>query len=211
MPGTVQSSSSPGTHEAVGIGADEAAAMLLSGNSEYQAGRFDNKNRSASRRQEVAGGQHPFAIIVSCSDSRVPPEVVFNKGLGELFVVRTAGHVVDDVAIASIEYAVEHLGSNLILVLGHKKCGAVGAAVGGGETGGHLPSIIGAIRPAVEKARRGQPGDLADQAMIENVRLVREKLEQSKPVLAHAVEKGKLRIVGGFYDISSGKVTIMQD
>ncbi len=216
-PATTPQSEASGTavHETTGMQAGEALKVLLDGNKEYVAEKFEQQNRTAKRRLEVAGGQHPFAVIVGCSDSRVPPEVIFNRGIGDLFVVRSAGHVVDDLSIGSIEYAVEHLGVRLILVLGHKKCGAVGAALQGGKDPSHIGSIVEAIRPAVDQARKRTTGAdaaaVADRAMMENVRLVAEKLKRSKPVLAKAIEEGHVTVAGGYYDLESGKVIMLPD
>ncbi|TAL17176.1 carbonic anhydrase [bacterium] len=188
---------------------DESLAKLMEGNARYVKGAMTHPDANDARREEVAKGQHPFAIILGCSDSRVPPEVIFDQGLGDLFIIRTAGHVVDDVAIGSIEYAAEHLGSPLLVVLGHERCGAVKATVDGGEAPGHIESIVKAIKPAVEKAK-GEEGDLVDNSVKENVELVREKLLESKPILAELVEKGKLKIVGARYDLDDGKVEILK-
>jgi carbonic anhydrase len=188
---------------------DESLAKLLEGNARYVKGAMTHPDADAARRAEVAKGQHPFAIILSCSDSRIPPEIVFDQGLGDIFVIRTAGNVVDDIAIGSIEYAAEHLGSPLLVVLGHENCGAVKATVDGGEAPGHIASIVKAIKPAVEKAK-GEKGDLVDNSVRENVSMVREKLAESKPLLAEMVEKGKLKVVGARYDLDDGKVEIIK-
>ena len=109
-------------------------------------------NQGVERRKELVEGQHPFAIILCCSDSRVPPEVIFDQGLGDLFIVRTAGNVFDNIALGSIEYAVEHLEVPLLVVLGHGQCGAVTATVEGGHAPGHISNVVEAIQPAVVKA-----------------------------------------------------------
>ena len=179
--------------------------QLIAGNDRYASGHPLHPHQDIDRRTEVAAGQHPIAIVVGCSDSRVPPEIVFDQGLGDLFVVRTAGEVVDDQALGSIEYAVEHLHVHLIVVLGHEKCGAVQAAVAGGEAPGHIGSVVQAIEPAVQKAR-GEPGDLLENAIDENVRLVVRKIENSGPILSHEVATGRLKVVGARYDLSPGTV-----
>jgi carbonic anhydrase len=188
---------------------DESLKKLVEGNERYVKGAMTHPDANSARRDEVAKGQHPFAIILGCSDSRVPPEVIFDQGLGDLFVIRTAGNVADDVAIGSIEYAAEHLGSPLLVVLGHERCGAVKATVDGGEAPGHIGSIVKAIKPAVDKAK-GEKGDLVDNSVRENVAMIREKLLESKPILAELVEKGKLKIVGARYDLDDGKVEILK-
>lgn len=188
-----------------GITAEESLEKLLQGNKRYVAGKSLHPNNSAKRRTQVATGQHPFAIIVSCSDSRVPPEVLFDQGLGDLFVIRSAGHVVDDFALGSIEYAVEHLGSKLIVVLGHERCGAVDATVKGGEAPGHVKNVVEAIRPAVAKAR-GKHGDVLCNAVKSNVKMTAEKIRGSGPILAEPIGDGLLKIVGAYYDLDSGAV-----
>lgn len=189
--------------------ADKALKRLQAGNAHFVNDSSTRTNKHAQRRAEVAEKQKPFAIVVSCSDSRVGPEVVFDQGLGDLFVVRTAGHVVDDVGLASIEYAVEHLGPSLIVVLGHERCGAVAATVAGSEAHGHLPAIVKAIKPAVAKTK-GQPGDAVDNAVREHVREVTEQLAKTGPVLAERVRAGKLKVVGARYDLDTGRVQFIE-
>ena len=189
--------------------ADIALKRLQAGNAHFVDDISTRSNKHAKRRAEVAEKQKPFAIVVSCSDSRVGPEVVFDQGLGDLFVVRTAGHAVDDVGLGSIEYAVEHLGASLILVLGHERCGAVAATVAGGKAHGHLPAIVKAIQPAVAKTK-GQPGDAADNAVRANVREVVARLKAAGPVLAERVTDGKLKVAGARYDLDTGRVEIIE-
>jgi carbonic anhydrase len=179
--------------------------MLKAGNARFVVGQPIHANQSVDRRMEVAGGQRPFAIIVGCSDSRVPPEIVFDQGLGDLFVVRVAGNILDDHALGSIEYAAEHLHVPLVVVLGHDKCGAVQAAVSGGDAPGHIGSLVEAIEPAVEDAKSEQ-GDLLDNAIDANVRRVVTEIRHSEPILEHEVEAGKLTVVGARYKLDSGEV-----
>jgi carbonic anhydrase len=188
---------------------DEALARLKAGNERFVTGQVIHPNAGAERRAEVAKGQKPFAIVVGCSDSRVGPEVVFDQGLGDLFVVRTAGNVVDDVALGSIEYAVEHLGAPVILVLGHTRCGAVAAAVAGGEAHGHVGSVVEKIKPAVEETK-GKEGDAVDNAVHTNVRNVVSQLRGAGPILSGMVNSGKLRVVGGCYDLDTGRVKMLE-
>lgn len=185
-----------------------ALAELSAGNQRFVRGAPSQLRRGIDRRDQLAKGQHPFAVIVGCSDSRVPPELLFDQGLGDLFVVRIAGNVVDDAALASIEYAVEHLGAQTIVVLGHERCGAVKAVVDGGHLGGHLETLAASIRPAVEAAKLQHPSDLVDAAVVANVQRVVEQLVASKPVLAEHVHEG-LEIVGARYDLDSGIVDFM--
>lgn len=192
-----------------GMSAQEALKKLVTGNQRYTAASMTHPNQTPECRARVAKGQHPFAIILSCADSRVPPEVIFDQGLGDLFTVRVAGNIAEPATIGSIEYAAEHLGAPLLVVLGHSRCGAVEAAVKSGETPGHIADIIAAIRPAVERVK-DMPGDPVDNAVRANVRMVVEQLKSSQPVLSHLVKEGKLQIVGAYYDLDTGKVEILR-
>ena len=182
---------------------------LLDGNSRFVAGSPDRPRQSAKRRAEIAEHQHPEAIIVSCSDSRVPPEIIFDQGLGDLFVIRTAGKMIDNAALASAEYAALHLHVPLIVILGHKRCGAVKAAVDGGDHHGHLTQLVNAMQSAVENAR-SQEGDLLDNAVKENVKNVVKQLKTSEPILVEMVNGGKLEVVGAYYDLDTGAVSLVQ-
>lgn len=193
--------------------AHQAWEQLMAGNERFVNGRLEHPEQSSMRRTEVAKGQHPYAIVLTCSDSRVPPEVVFDAGLGDIFVIRVAGNTADDAAIGSMEYAVEHLNVPLIVVLGHQRCGAVQAAVqtAGKNTrpAGHLAAIINPIVPAVS-AIKGQSGDVAENAMQQNVLRTVNQLRSSRPVLAEALHERKLSIVGARYDLDTGKVTVLE-
>jgi carbonic anhydrase len=139
----------------------------------------------------------------------VPPEVIFDQGLGDLFVIRVAGNVLDDIVVGSVEYAAAHLHTPLIVVLGHARCGAVGATVAGGELEGHLPSLAEAIQPAVDQVQ-GLPGDLVDNAVRANAKMVAEQLKSSHPVLSELVNAGALKIVAARYDLDTGLVELLQ-
>lgn len=195
--------------EGAGMNAAEALHRLMAGNARYAAGKATRPDQTVARRNSLAQGQKPFAIIVSCSDSRVPPEIVFDQGLGDLFVIRVAGNVVDDHALGSIEYAAEHLGVRLVLVLGHEKCGAVSAAVEGGETTGHVSSIVEAIKPAIEKVGNA-PGDRVDLVVRANALDVAEAIRSSKPILDHLSSGGELTVSAARYDLNSGRVEILK-
>ncbi len=162
---------------------------------------------------DVAMRQAPFAVVVACSDSRVPPELLFDRGIGDLFIIRLAGNIVDDAALGSIEYAVDHLGTPLVVVMGHKRCGAVQATVEAVEKNqqvpGHLPALVDALKPAVEQVK-DQPGDKVDNAVRANIKLITAKLKAAEPVLAPAVKAGKVRVLGAYYDLDNGKVTFVQ-
>jgi len=213
-PHPLEEHSAESAHSAIPIDAEEAVKRLLVGNRRYIAGNNSANHRTAKRRTEVSKVQNPFAIIVGCSDSRVPPEILFDQGIGDLFVVRSAGNVIDDIAIGSIEYAVEHLGVQLIMVLGHERCGAVDATLKGGEVGGKLKSVVDAIKPAVEKAKikaKGQTShgcDLLCLSVKSNARMVAEKIRKSSPILTDAIENGMLSVVGAYYELNSGVVSL---
>jgi carbonic anhydrase len=189
---------------------DQALAKLMEGNKRYLSSHSQRPHQSAGRRHELEKDQHPFACILSCSDSRVPPEIVFDEGLGDLFVVRVAGHIVDNAVTGSIEYAVEHLGSKLVLVLGHERCGAVQATLGGGEPGTHIQSLVEAISPAVVEAKKKSGEPLAN-AVRANVQLVVQQLRQSGPILAEQLRSHKIKIVGAVYELDSGSVLLLPE
>ncbi len=190
------------------VTADDALGLLAQGNQRYVAGQVTHPDQAMARRAEVAGSQAPFAVVLGCADSRVAPEIVFDQGLGDLFVIRVAGNVLDNTGLGSIEYAVEHLHSSLIVVLGHERCGAVTAAVKGGEAPGHIHSIVQAIEPAVE-ACQGQPGDPVENAVRANVSRVVTQLRHAGPLLAELVEAGKVKVVGARYDLDTGVVEFL--
>ncbi len=182
---------------------------LLSGNKRYVEGNPTHPNQSIARRQEMAKGQNPRAAVLACADSRVSPEIVFDQGLGDLFVVRVAGNVVNDPILGSLEYAVEHLGTRLIVVLGHQRCGAVGAACAGGEAPGHLGSLLQALAPAVDKISESEAGRV-DLVAKENVRMTVKSLRSCGPILEEFVRQGKLEVAGAFYDLDTGAVEIVE-
>lgn len=180
---------------------------LVDGNLRFVSGHVEHPNQSQMRIEEVAQGQHPFAIVVSCSDSRVPPEILFDQGLGDLFVIRTAGEVVTPVELGSIEYAVEHLKTPYLVVLGHKKCGAVDATLKGGDLPPNIEAIAEQIRPAVE-ASRFFKGDPLDNAVRQNAKTVLAKIQTSS-IVAEALHSGALQLRAAYYDLDTGKVTAL--
>lgn len=186
------------------VAAADAKTRLEQGNARFVAGRSDHPRQTPDRRTELANVQHPFAVVLGCADSRVGPEVVFDQGIGDLFVVREAGNVIDDHAIGSIEYAVEHLHANLIVVLGHERCGAV-AAARAGHAEGHVESLIRSIHPAVEQTRN-QDATATCQA---NVRNVVRALQNSNPILRKKVQSGELVVVGAYYSLDTGAVSYL--
>jgi carbonic anhydrase len=197
---------------------DGALAALVAGNDRYVAGRATHPNLGPDRRRSVAAGQQPFATILACADSRVAPELIFDQGLGDLFVVRVAGNVVDDPVLGSIEYSVIHLGAPLVMVLGHQRCGAVTAAIdaadGKAASGEDSDTKIGALAsliiPAVRAVPAGTP-DRLDAVVLENARLGASQLLSQSAALRERVAAKRLRIVSARYSLDDGKVTHVLD
>jgi carbonic anhydrase len=187
---------------------DAALERLKKGNERYVAGVM-KRHDFRTEREVLAGGQNPYAGILSCADSRVAPEYAFDSGRGDLFVVRVAGNFAEEDGIASFEYAVKFLGTPLLVVLGHEGCGAVGAAIktvkDGAELPGHLPQLVEHLRPAV-KAAMPQSGDLLENAIRENVLMNVENLKMATPILSRYVEEKKVRVVGGIYKLADGRI-----
>jgi carbonic anhydrase len=186
-----------------------ALQLLKEGNTRFVNNQVLLDNVSNEKRKTLKEkGQKPFAVILTCSDSRVPPEIIFDQGLGDLFVIRVAGNVLDSVVTGSIEYAVEHLHSAIVVVLGHEKCGAVTATVEGAEVPGSIPSICNRIKPLLNKVKIANPEkkDIVNNVIDENVLEDVTMLESNK-VLKDLTESGSLKIVGGVYHLESGEVT----
>jgi carbonic anhydrase len=197
------------------ISGDEALRRMVRGNRRFTGGEVLHPRRTPADFKPLAHGQSPIAAVVSCADSRVAPEILFDQGIGDLFVIRVAGNYVDGAGAAvkgSVEYAVAELNVALILVLGHTQCGAVKAAIKHIHDHDALPGaindLVNAIKPAVLETQ-DQPGDPLENATEANVRRGVEKLKQLGPVVAPAVQAGRLKIAGGVYDLASGRVTIL--
>ena len=228
----------PATADKAMIPPAEAISRLKEGNGRYASGNQQHPHESreerahiatdsyenagmiflgmtaaeaAKRRAELTKSQHPFAIIVSCSDSRVPPEIVFDQGLGDLFVLRVAGNVIDDHSLGSAEYAADHLAVRLIVVLGHQRCGAVKAAketiAAKSKAPGHIQSLVTAIEPAVEATVK----DDLEATVRANVKNVVQALRSSTPVLKAKVDSSELRVVGAYYSLDTGSVTFLDE
>jgi carbonic anhydrase len=210
------------TSDMVGLKTAEAASgtvnvrtaldKLRRGNEIYAAGNFDPARASASRRVELVKGQHPFAVVLTCADSRVPPELIFDQGLGDLFVIRTAGAVADSAVLGSIEYATEHLHVPLVVVMGHSSCGAVKAAL---EPAGHGPDIasnltklVAAIRPALAHMKSG--GDVWENAVYASIGQNLSDIFRLSPMLTHMRHSNEAAFVGAFYHLDSGKVDFIE-
>ncbi len=188
---------------------EAALSRLTEGNKRFVEGAATHPDQTAEHRVEVAGGQHPFAIVLTCADSRLSPEIIFDQGIGDIFVVRNAGNLLDDHVLGSIEYAVEHLHATLIVVLGHTKCGAVSAAVAGGEAPGHIKSIIESLSDAVAMAKR-KPGDPVDNAVRISAKLSAAALAKAEPIVGEAVKSGELQVMAARYDIATGQVDFLK-
>lgn len=195
---------------------DQALEKLMEGNKRYMIGtKSGHARRTEERRIEVAEKQYPFAVILACSDSRVAPEIIFDQGMGDIFVVRVAGNIVNPAnygVLGSIEYGALVLGAPLIMVLGHSRCGAVAAAIEALQKGttfpGSINNIVNTIKPAVE-AVKGQPDDLLHNSILSNVKFGVDKLNGSAPVIGGMVKEGKVKIVGANYDLKTGKVELV--
>ncbi len=189
--------------------ADASLQKLSEGNKRFVEGKSIHPQQDAARRTEVAKGQKPFASILACADSRVGPEVLFDQGLGDLFVVRLAGNTIDDLALGSLEYGAAVLGSPLILVLGHESCGAVEATMQGKPVPGHIQKLVDHLKPDIQSKTPCALKTPLDCATHANVQNVAAKLRSSEPVLAPMVKEGKVKVVGGYYNLGTGKVEIL--
>jgi len=207
-PAAMASSSSPG------LTADQALTKLTEGNTRFVAGASVQPHQDAARRHETAtGGQHPFVTVLTCSDSRVPPEVVFDQGLGDVFTVRVAGNVAATDEIGSIEYGADHLHTPLVVVLGHTKCGAVTAVVKGEEVTPNIEKLVAPIVRAVKGVRQrfaaADTEELINKAIEANVWQAIADMYAKSPALKKLAATGKIKIVGALYDVDSGKVRFM--
>ena len=180
---------------------------LIEGNQRYTQGTLKHPNRYQESRSLTVTTQEPFAIILGCSDSRVPPEILFDQGIGDLFTVRVAGNVAGPIELASIEYAALYLGSSVLLVLGHKNCGAVKAVLDGNTQ--DIEPIAQLINPAVKKAQ-SEPGSTLENAIKDNVDHVVNQLKDV-PLIKDLIQKKKLIVAGGYYDLATGKVEILSN
>jgi len=187
---------------------DAALKRLMDGNQRFMQQKGKHPDQTQARVKEVAQGQHPFATLLTCADSRVPPEILFDEGIGDIFDIRVAGNVVTPEVLGSLEYAVALLGSPLVMVLGHERCGAVTAAVEGERLPGQIGSFVKAIEPALARTK-GQSGDAVENAVIANIHYQIEKLKQNSDILSQRLLNGKLKLIGGRYDLDTGEVTLI--
>ncbi len=179
---------------------------LKEGNSRFVEDKLDGKLQNSSRRDELTSGQEPYAIVLSCADSRVVPELAFDAGLGELFVVRVAGNIANSSSMASIEYAVAHCGSQVIVVLGHQSCGAVTAAMKGGDNGYNLNHLLGHITPAISAS--AADASVTD-VVKKNAELTVKELINRSDIIGSAVKNGTVEILPAYYNLDSGRVDFL--
>jgi len=199
---------------AAGMTPDAALKRLMAGNARYVTGKAIHPDADLVRRASLANGQHPFATVLACADSRVAPELIFDEGLGDIFDVRVAGNIVDDAVMGSIEYAVVHLGCPLVMVLGHERCGAVTAtldAIDGKGSAEDRETRIGALAAAIMPAARSAPAgpQRLDTAVVANARGQATRLRSESPVLKAHLAGGKLKVVAARYDLDDGQVTLL--
>lgn len=188
-----------------------ALAQLMAGNKRFVNETPAHPHQTHARILETEGSQHPFAVVVTCSDSRVPPEIIFDEGIGDLFVIRTAGNLLGDLELGSIEYAVEHLGASLVVVLGHTECGAVKAFLEGGEACGHIKHIVEALAQEPEEQQiLSRKGRNLEACIEGNILHGVAQIRQDEPVLTHKIREGKLDVVPMLYDVHTGKVTALE-
>lgn len=185
---------------------EEVIVRLKNGNERFVADKLDGQLQDSSRRTTLVAGQQPFAIVLSCADSRVVPELAFDTGLGEIFTVRVAGNVANASSVASIEYAVAHCGSEVIVVMGHQSCGAVTAAIAGGDNGPHINHLLEHISPAISASAEG--ADVND-VVKKNAEMVRDELVSKSSIIGDAVSSGKVQVVAAYYNLDSGKIDFL--
>lgn len=185
---------------------EEVITRLKEGNARFVADNLNADLQDSARRDELTGGQSPWAIVLSCADSRVAPELTFDSGLGELFVIRVAGNVANTSTIASIEYAVAHLGTGVIVVLGHQSCGAVTAAVAGGDNGYNLNHLLAHVAPAIAQSADGAA---INDVVKKNAELTCDELKNRSSIIGGAVASGKVKIVPAYYHLDNGAVDFL--
>jgi carbonic anhydrase len=186
----------------------EALQVLLAGNKRFLSGKLQHPNHCEESRKGLVSGQDPVAVVLACADSRVPPVDIFDQGLGDLFILRVAGNIINDHILGSIEYAVSHLHTPLVMVMGHSSCGAVGAVAQGVKLGGHIASLTPSIEAALKKAK-GQEGHWTNNAAKELAKTTAKKIEESEPIIADLVTEGKVLVVATYYDLSTGEVVLL--
>ncbi|MBM9613401.1 carbonic anhydrase [Desulfobulbus rhabdoformis] len=186
----------------------EALQRLLDGNKRFISGKLEHPNHCEESRRGLVNGQDPIAVILTCADSRVPPVDVFDQGLGDVFVVRVAGNIINDQILGSIEYAVAHLHTPLVMVMGHSSCGAVSAVAQGVKLSGHIASLTPSIDAALKRTK-GLAGDWTDNAAKALAVSTAQKIAESEPIVSDLVEEGRVLVVATYYDLETGEVTLL--
>ena len=189
------------------LSTQEALQKLLEGNNRYTHHNLSHPNLNKARRDELVAGQSPFAIILTCADSRVCPEHIFDVGLGDIFTIRVAGNIVDKAVLGSIEYAAVHLGVNLVIVMGHESCGAVGAAIAGSQKDLHIDELIEAITPAIASIE-GNKAEKVNECVQENAKFVAQQIRSSEAVMKSLAEHG-VEVISAYYRLNDSRVEIL--
>ncbi len=187
-----------------------ALQLLQEGNARYMEDHLEHPHEGAARRVELSRAQHPFAVVLGCADSRVIPELIFDQGVGDLFVIRIAGHVADDAVIASIEYAIEHLGTRLIVVLGHENCGAVKATMEHETSAGKINSLVAYIEPALPRLL-GSTDPLLSTVIKTHAKRMAKIVRQADPILSHECGMERITVMPAYYHLSTGKVDFLNE
>jgi len=188
--------------------ADEALQTLLAGNKRWVEGTLEHPNHCDESRQMTSRGQAPIAAVLTCADSRVPPVDIFDQGIGDLFVVRVAGNIIGDHSLGSLEYAVKHLETPLVIVMGHSCCGAVGAVASEARLDGHMASFTAPIQTAIKQVKEME-GDPVDNASKQVAKMIASRVAESEPIIGDYVTNGSVKVVPVFYDISTGVVQLL--
>lgn len=188
--------------------ADEALQILLEGNRRFVTGKLEHPNHCEESRHLSAKGQIPIATVLTCADARVPPVDIFDQGIGDIFVVRVAGNIIGFHSLGSIEYAVKHLQTPLVIVMGHSCCGAVGAVASEGKLDGHMASFTAPIQTAIKKVKTLE-GDLVDNAAKELAKMIAAQIASSEPIICDFVNENKVKVLPAYYDFSTGEVTLL--
>lgn len=188
----------------------EALQRLLDGNRRFVSGKLEHPNHCEESRRGLVAGQDPLAVVLTCADSRVPPVDVFDQGLGDIFVVRVAGNIINDHILGSIEYAVAHLHTPLVMVMGHSSCGAVSAVAQGVKLNGHIASLTPSIDAALKKTK-GLEGHWTNNAAKMLARTTARKIAESEPIIADLVQEGRVLVVATYYDLESGEVAVLPE
>jgi len=186
----------------------EVMETLLAGNKRFVSGNLIHPNHCEESRQSVSKMQEPIATVLTCADSRVPPVDIFDQGIGDLFVVRVAGNIIGDHTLGSIEYAVAHLHTPLVIVMGHSSCGAITAVANGANLGGHMATLAPPIQTAIKNIKDAE-GDLIENASKEVASQIANSIEKSEPIIADYVADGKVQVIAAYYDLQSGIVSIL--